>query len=332
MATADSPKTKDTLPQLMQFDRRKPFDQYEITATDLDERRELYKKLDKWLKRGKLELRYIPLECAVENLDGFAPTIENQTVWATMYSEAASLIRHDDTLNWQKFHYMVLFNAALITGFGVAIQFEIIFLLFVFPLIGILFSWLFDLTLQEGMRCVRAHREKIKALDSKALGGGKHFMFMDNPWNHRDALEAGPLLLCCFWLLMLVVPFYSCCSWLLTPSNAAQSVTTAPQQPVNPVIAKPAASTAPRQPVNPVIAKPAASTAPQQPVNPVTSKPAASTAPQQPVNPVTSKPAASTAPQQPVNPVTSKPAASTAPQLPAPPPPDAPEKKQINIC
>jgi hypothetical protein len=177
-------------------------------------RRSFYKWLDKFLSFFKL--RYTPAECSRQVLDRFVPfggnISENRKndqskLWLAMYQEAGHLIRHDDLLNWNKFNNLIVLNGAILTGFGASQQFGVIALLYILPIFGVILSWLFDFTLQEGMRCLRAHREKIRSLERVILSdqdSDRQFLFADNAFNHRDALELTPLLFTLFWIGTLV--------------------------------------------------------------------------------------------------------------------------------
>lgn len=177
-----------------------------FTACDLPDRRRLYVFLDRLLTWRGLPLRWVPNERRTRLLDEAAPDpkvatsgTDYEAIWRLMYAEAALLVRHDDILNWNKFNNMILVNGALIAGFGAAVQFKVTALLYILPFLGFILSWLFDFTLQEGMRCLRVHKQKLTALERKVLINGQEFLFLGNPYNHRDALESGPLLLALFW-------------------------------------------------------------------------------------------------------------------------------------
>jgi hypothetical protein len=181
------------------------------TSCDLPHRRRIYKFLDKTIRR--LWQGNPPEECAFNDLVHQAPLLKSDadirgldaSVWNGIYGAAVDLIKHDDNLNWQKFYHMVYLNAGLIAAFVLTYRAETTVLAprLVFPILGLIFSIVFDLTLQEGMRCLRSHRIKVEAMDKK-IGIEKGFLFYQNPYNHRDALEAGPLLLAVGWVTLFI--------------------------------------------------------------------------------------------------------------------------------
>jgi hypothetical protein len=172
------------------------------TASALLRRRPFYRLLDRKLE--KVKLRYVPEECTLENIFHFMPPPDDvPEIWPTLYDRAVSLVAHDDTLNWQKFNNMVVLNAGLLTALGFSVQHER-WLFYILCFAGMAFAILFDFTLQEGMRCLRSHKAKVDALDRK-LVNDHSVLFLDNPWNHREALEIGPFAMFVMWLCMLVV-------------------------------------------------------------------------------------------------------------------------------
>jgi hypothetical protein len=230
MATTDNDNVKpnESAPRIPPPGEAPPADVGKVdTAITLAFRRPIYKGLDKVL--SSVGFRHVPGECPIANLDGVLFALgrgnddTHQRIWSTLYDQACALVRHDDSLNWQKFNNMVIFNGALLTCYGFSIQYRVSFLLSVLPLFGFLFSWLFDLTLQEGMRCVRAHKNRVEALERKALGPTRHFMFRANPWNHRDALEMSPLLLGIFWLVLFLLALWGSASGKQDPFLNAQA-------------------------------------------------------------------------------------------------------------
>jgi len=191
------------------------------TACDIPERRPFYKWLDRVLSR--LHLRHVPVECATHVLDRNAPKMQSEDdpkgldarIWSQIYGAAIDLITHDDNLNWQKFYHLVYLNAGLFTAFVLSYSGKASAPRIIFPILGIVFGFLFDLTLQEGMRCLRAHRAKVEALDRK-MGKPEGFLFLQNSYNHRDALEIGPLLFVVGWVALSVITI---CAWLLRPED-----------------------------------------------------------------------------------------------------------------
>lgn len=186
-----------------------------MTSCDLASRRSVYKLLDKTIRR--LWQGPPPQECDIKALNEWAPMLRSESdpdgtepaVWAQIYGGAVDLIKHDDNLNWQKFYHMLYLNAGLLTAFVFAIREGAVGPKFLFPILGIAFGILFDLTLQEGMRCLRAHKQKVVSMDHKlGINRDEGFLFLQNPYNHRDALEAGPLLFALGWTILLIVSFW----------------------------------------------------------------------------------------------------------------------------
>jgi hypothetical protein len=196
---------EDSLPA---FGSRRP------RASELPQRRRIYKALDKILI--PIRVRHVPEECATYVIDSHTPTMRSDTepngvdptVWANVYTATVELVKHDDALNWQKFYNMIYLHVGLFAAYYTLVSKDRLSALLC-PVLGVVFSILFDLTLQEGMRCVRAHKAKVEALDRR-LGSEDGFIFLQNPWNHRDALEIGPLVFCFSWVVVAIQTIYLC--------------------------------------------------------------------------------------------------------------------------
>lgn len=176
------------------------------TAACISDRWIVYRFLD-WLL-SRIYFRHLPSECCIDeysHVPPFPQASDKPTAWQSLYDNAIRLAMHDDQLNWQKYHYMIVLNLGMMTAYGVLYSTGRFAGYIIIPVFGLIFAFLFDRTLQEGMRCLRSHRQKIKALDSKLFTQpNREFMFSTNPYNQRDALELGPLFLFAMWFLVLL--------------------------------------------------------------------------------------------------------------------------------
>lgn len=185
-------------------------------------RRKAYRILDFLL--WYLRLRYIPKECGVAECSVTCPTYPEPTsqseesdergaasfrerIWHSFFNETNALIRHDDSLNWQKFHYMLFVFGALLTAFVWSFNRSPNgdWLRVFIGVVGCFLSWGADLTFQEGLRCLRAHRRKLAALESKSPPAKQTFLLSREAYNQRDVLEAGPLVMFLLSLAMTAV-------------------------------------------------------------------------------------------------------------------------------
>lgn len=185
---------------------------------NIRERRLLYRILD--CIGLFLRLRRVPRECAIEECSTRSPSIKNVDddttntsveVWKTYFSEAMGLVKHDDGLNWQKFHYLLLIMAGLISAFVFSHKsdHDLADMRLILCTVGILLSWGADLTFQEGLRCLRAHRRELQALDRKAPPFGESFILHNNPYNQRDVLELGPLVMAVLFIGLIIFTWNS---------------------------------------------------------------------------------------------------------------------------
>lgn len=176
------------------------------TAACIKDRWIGYRFLDLVLSR--VHFRHLPTECRMDDLSHVPPfpqKTDSPTAWQSLYDNAIRLAMHDDLLNWQKYHYMIVLNLGMMTAYGVLYSTARFAGYIIIPIFGLIFAVLFDRTLQEGMRCLRSHRQKIRALDGKLFSQPtREFMFSTNPYNQRDALELGPLFLFAMWFLVLL--------------------------------------------------------------------------------------------------------------------------------
>jgi hypothetical protein len=180
---------------------------YQIRA-----RRKLYRRMDLglWL----VGIRYIPKECRTEDTLAACPNLTlaepaadsvQANLWHAFFSESMLLVRHDDVLNWQKFHYMLVVYGVLVTGYVLCVREGVSWYLpMVLGAFGMALAWGADLTFQEGLRCLRAHRRKVAALERKSVERNTTFLLSGNAYNQRDVLEAGPAAMFLVSLLMFL--------------------------------------------------------------------------------------------------------------------------------
>lgn len=177
------------------------------TAAAIQDRSLLFRFLD--IVLGFCRFRHVPPECAPDDLEivpqfSLDPTKPN--AWPIVFENAVKLVIHDDTLNWQKLHVNTGFHIGLLTAFGLSLKIQFLPLAIALAFAGLVFAWLFDRTMQEGMRCVRAHKERVRALERRLFSeANTEFMFRRNPFNQRDALELEPLILFACWTVLLLV-------------------------------------------------------------------------------------------------------------------------------
>ncbi len=192
-----------------------------VFSYQISERKKLYRVMDIVLLFFKI--RHIPAETTTESNQAHPPCAfddnlvtlvkdgikltsilehpENKArldTWKAYFSELCNLIRHDDALNWQKFHYVmaifgiivsafvISFNAPRASGFGNWSR-------IVLALAGIAISLIADRTFQEGLRCLRGHRRKLYDLERKGIHESA-FLFGMSTFNQRDGLEIGPAI------------------------------------------------------------------------------------------------------------------------------------------
>lgn len=130
-----------------------------------------------------------------------------EIAWSTLVNELGSLMRHDDALNWQKFHYMLFVFGALLTAYVWSANQPdgAIALRIVIGAAGCFLAWGADLTFQEGLRCLRAHRRKFAALEEYSPKQDVTILISRDSYNQRDVLEAGPvIILACSAALIIV--------------------------------------------------------------------------------------------------------------------------------
>lgn len=188
-------------------------------------RRMFYRKLDciLWL----MSIRYVPQEFqeSIQNV-GCPKLIEStqdiesgdkdqkkpensamSTNWKSLFAEITTLIRHDDTLNWQKFNYVLVVFGALLTAYVVNFNQTSgnLVLCMGLGLMGVLLSWGADLTFQEGLRCLRSHRRKQAILEREAPPYNSSFLYNGSAFNQRDVLEAAPLVIFLLSFFLIVV-------------------------------------------------------------------------------------------------------------------------------
>jgi hypothetical protein len=119
--------------------------------------------------------------------------------WKAYFTEICNLIRHDDILNWQKFHYVMVIFGVIISAFvlsfnGQASETFGQMARILLSLTGIAISIVADRTFQEGLRCLRGHRRKLLKLEERGLTGST-YLFGTCPFNQRDGLELGPAIM-----------------------------------------------------------------------------------------------------------------------------------------
>ncbi len=192
-------------------------------AYQIADRRRLYRRLD--LVLWWLGIRYIPKECGVSECQGACPTLTVpddshpdfsahyhsalETVWKAEFSEVSAMVRHDDALNWQKFYVSVFLFGVILTAYIANLKIDASHprLCILLAIVMMLLAWASDLTFQEGLRCLRSHRRKLAALERKAPPQNTNFLFSGSPYNQRDVLEIGPLIILCISIAMLLFTF-----------------------------------------------------------------------------------------------------------------------------
>ena len=215
-----------------------------IYSYQIQERRKLYRILDLVLLIGGI--RHIPPECACGKDRTNPPVMIDESKievketlmkdndgnerkevsailehpynkacldsWKSYFTELCNLTRHDDVLNWQKFHYVMVIFGVILTGFVLSfngqpssISGKMARLLL--SLTGIAVSLIADRTFQEGLRCLRGHRRKLIKLEEKGINNSD-FLFGNSPFNQRDGLEMGPAIIFIISLLMLIISIF----------------------------------------------------------------------------------------------------------------------------
>jgi hypothetical protein len=205
-----------------------------IFSYQISERKKLYRVMD--IVFLFFKIRHIPAETTTESNQAHPPcafndnhvsttTSQNNTIsivehpenkalldtWKAYFSELCNLIRHDDALNWQKFHYfmaifgiiisafVISFNAPRASGFGNWSR-------IVLALAGIAISLIADRTFQEGLRCLRGHRRKLYDLEREGIHQSA-FLFGMSTFNQRDGLEIGPAITFLISIGLLAISF-----------------------------------------------------------------------------------------------------------------------------
>lgn len=124
-------------------------------------------------------------------------------LWQTTYNQCMDLVRHDDKLNWQKFNYILAVFGILVGAYRYVSQdASRAFPLVSICLIGIFVAWVADATFQEGLRCLRGHKRKVKVLERRAPERNVDFVFDGNPYNRRHALESTPAFMLCTFIFL----------------------------------------------------------------------------------------------------------------------------------
>ena len=156
-----------------------------------------------------LRIRAAPRECTCEanctsapllfSNDDSKPADARKEQWKSTFTELVALLRHDDSLNWQKFHYVLVIYGVLLTGFVFSFNtphaVEITRpLRIVLSIVGAFIALGADHTFQEGLRCLRGHRRKLMAVEKNGLHE-QDFLFQGCPFNQRDVLEVGPIIM-----------------------------------------------------------------------------------------------------------------------------------------
>ncbi len=174
----------------------------------------------------KIRFRHRVDECRNEDIDEVPPnqTQENLKrnedywkVWQTIYDNAVRLLLHDDNLNWQKFYVLLSIISGIFAAYIISIKEQSIYGQFLFIFLGLVSSWAFDRTMQEGMRCLRSHKSKVNKLEIKVTDQQGHFLLYKNPYNQRDALEIVPIFLFGTWFFMLLFQPFHMIFWPVIP-------------------------------------------------------------------------------------------------------------------
>lgn len=205
----------------------KPIEQAEYSY-QVGKRRKVYRVSDclLWL----VCIRYVPKEFSIIERNVGCPKLHDGTLdatseadglsnkshetamatnWKSQFVELTTLIRHDDTLNWQKFHYVLIVFGALLTAYVVNLSQPTgnPILCMGLGCIGVLLSWGADLTFQEGLRCLRSHRRKQSILEEEAPPYKASFLYNGSSFNQRDVLEASPIVIFVLSLFLVGVAF-----------------------------------------------------------------------------------------------------------------------------
>jgi hypothetical protein len=206
----------------------------------IQERKKLYRIMD--IALLYLGIRHIPPECICEKDCTYPPVIfcendieikkdkiaegghaSNVTAaifehprnkvyldsWKAYFTEICNLIRHDDVLNWQKFHYVMVLFGVIISAFVLSFNGPTSatygkMARVLLSLTGIAISIIADRTFQEGLRCLRGHRRKLLMLEQKGITNSA-YLFGTCPFNQRDGLELGPAIMFFISTGMLVI-------------------------------------------------------------------------------------------------------------------------------
>jgi hypothetical protein len=128
------------------------------------------------------------------------------------YRIAVDLYKHEDLLNWQKFHNLIYVNTALIGMMGVweLIPSDIPRILTIsLPVLGIIVSLCFFVTARAGVKYLQARKGTVAAIDEQIKNTTNQTVItLDDPVLKTSpttkVLTVLPLVLLLFWIIFLV--------------------------------------------------------------------------------------------------------------------------------